>query len=177
MGLTALLALLAATPGCSLIFTDTVPPDHTKLAYFDCTSTYGLAVGDGVIGLGSAIAAAATLSQSKQEYADKNNGASRNAAGGINIAVAALMAASAGYGVYQSSRCDRAKDELRARIFAPTLRPPLPPPPLLPAPPLPPPASPPPPAAPSPALPAPSDPPVPAAPESAPPPVTGPAAP
>ena len=145
----ALLALAAATPGCSFIFTDTLPPDHTKLAYFDCTSTYGLAVADGVIALSGGIAAGSALSQSKQAYADKNNGASRNAAAGADIVLAGLLAASAVYGAVQSTRCDRAKDELRARIFAPTLRPPPPPPPpapaLLPPPPPPPPFQPPPP--------------------------------
>ncbi len=144
IALTGMLALAGVNPGCSFIFVETPPSDHAKLAYFDCTSTYGLPVADGFIALGGAIGAAAALSQSKQAYADKNNGASRNAAAGADIALAGLLAASAVYGVVQTARCDHAKEELKARIMAPALRPPapLPPPALLPPPaaaPLPPP--------------------------------------
>ena len=119
------LALGGVTSGCSFIFVEGVPPDHAKLEYFDCTSTYGLSVADGVIALSGAIGAGTALSQSKQAYADKNNGASRNAAAGVDIALAGVLAASAVYGVVQATRCDRAKDELKARIFATPLRPPL----------------------------------------------------
>ena len=113
--------------GCSFIFMEGLPADHAKSAYFDCTSTYGLAVADGVVGLSGVIGAGTTLSQSKQEFADKNNGASRNAAAGVDIALATVLAGSAAYGVVQATRCDRAKEELKARIFAPPLRPPSPP--------------------------------------------------
>ncbi len=119
------LALGGVTSGCSFIFVEGVPPDHAKLEYFDCTSTYGLSVADGVIALSGAIGAGTALSQSKQAYADKNNGASRNAAAGVDIALAGVLAASAVYGVVQATRCDRAKEELKARIFAAPLRPPL----------------------------------------------------
>ena len=92
VGLLCVLALGSINAGCSFIFTESVPSDHARLAYFDCTSTYGLAVADGVIALSGGIAAGAALSQSKQEYADKNNGASRNAAAGADIAIAGLIA-------------------------------------------------------------------------------------
>ena len=121
-----LLALGGVNAGCSFIFTDGAPPDHAKLEYFDCTSTYGLSVADGVIALGGGIGAGSTLSQSKQAYADKNNGASRNAAAGLDLALSGVLAASALYGIVQATRCDRAKEELRARIFAAPLRPPPP---------------------------------------------------
>jgi hypothetical protein len=127
IALAGALALGGVNAGCSFIFVDGVPPDHAKLEYFDCTSTYGLSVADGVIGLSGAIAAGSALSQSKQAYADKNNGASRNAAAGADLALTGLLAASAVYGIVQATRCDRAKEELRARIFAAPLRP-LPPP-------------------------------------------------
>lgn len=120
------LALGAASAGCSFIFTDTVPTDHAKLPYFDCTSTYGLAVADGLFALTGSLGAGETLSQSKQDYANKNNGASRNAAAGIDIVLAGVTAASGLYGAIQATRCDRAKEELRARIFAAPLRPPPP---------------------------------------------------
>jgi hypothetical protein len=113
--------------GCSFIFMEGLPADHAKSAYFDCTSTYGLAVADGVVGLSGVIGAGTTLSQSRQEFSDKNNGASRNAAAGVDIALATVLAGSAAYGVVQATRCDRAKEELKARIFAPPLHPPTPP--------------------------------------------------
>lgn len=130
--------------GCSFIFMESLPADHAKQPYFDCTSTYGLAVADGFIGMSGVIGAGTALAQSKQEFADKNGGASRNAAAGVDIALAAVLAGSAAYGIVQATRCNRAKEALKARIFAPTLRPP-PPPILLPVPgatppPLPPPA-------------------------------------
>ena len=124
IALAGVLALGGANAGCSFIFVDGVPADHAKLEYFDCTSTYGLSVADGVIGLSGAIGAGSALSQSKQEYADKNNGASRNAAAGADLALTGLLAASAVYGIVQATRCDRAKEDLRARIFAAPLRPP-----------------------------------------------------
>ncbi len=121
------LALAGVNVGCSFIFVDSVPSDHAKLAYFDCTSTFGLSVADGLIALGGGIGAGTALSQSKQEFADKNNGASRNAAAGVDIALAGLLVGSAVYGVVQATRCDSAKEELKARIFAAPLRPPSPP--------------------------------------------------
>jgi hypothetical protein len=139
--LLALLTVGGANAGCSFIFTDTVPTDHAKMPYFDCTSTYGLFVADGLFALSGAIGAGEALSQSKQDYANKNNGASRNAAAGLEIVLAGVTAASGLYGAVQATRCDRAKEELRARIFAAPLRPPPPNlvPPVAPAPPPPPP--------------------------------------
>ncbi len=129
------IALLSATGlggvnnSCSFVFVDGPPAEHAKMPYFDCTSTYGLPVADGFIGLSGVLGAGQALGQSKQAYADKNGGASRNAAAGIDIALAGVLAASAVYGIVQTERCDRAKEDLRARIFAPTLhRPQLPPP-------------------------------------------------
>jgi len=125
----------AVNIGCSFVFIDGPPTDHAKLSYFDCTSTYGLPVADGLFALTGALGAGEALGQSKQAYAAKNDGASRNAAAGLDIAFAGLGAASAVYGIVQTARCDRAKDDLKARIFAPTLhRPELPPPPLVPTP-------------------------------------------
>jgi hypothetical protein len=118
----ATVVLGGANAGCSFVFSEGPPSDHEKLAYFDCTSTYGLSVADGLIGLSSGIGAGTTLSQSKQDYADKNNGASRNAVAFVDIATAGVLAASAVYGAVQAARCDRAKEELRARILAPPRR-------------------------------------------------------
>lgn len=120
------LALGSANAGCSFIFTETVPSDHAKLPYFDCTSTYGLSVADGLFTLTGAIGAGTTLSQSKQDYANKNNGASRNAAAAADIITAGLTLASGVYGAVQATRCDHAKEELKTRIFSAPLRPPPP---------------------------------------------------
>jgi hypothetical protein len=153
----------AVNIGCSFVFIDGPPTEHAKMSYFDCTSTYGLPVADGLFALTGAVGAGEALGQSKQAYADKNGGASRNAAAGIDIAFAALGAASAVYGIVQTARCDRAKDDLKARIFAPTLhRPDLPPPVPAPAPASPPTAP------PAPASP-PTTPPAPASPPTTPP--------
>jgi hypothetical protein len=143
IALLGLAALGGVNAGCSFIFMESLPADHAKQSYFDCTSTYGLAVADGFIGMSGVIGAGSTLAQSKQEFADKNGGASRNAAAAVDIVLAGLLAGSAAYGVVQATRCDRAKEELKARIFAPALRPP-PPPSLLPVPGAAPPAPPPP---------------------------------
>jgi hypothetical protein len=113
--------------GCSFIFMEGPPEDHAKSVYFDCTSTYGLSVADGFFALSGGAAAGAALSQSKQAYADKNSGASRNAAAGVDLTLAVGMAASALYGVVQATRCDRAKEALKARIFMQALHPPPPP--------------------------------------------------
>ncbi len=160
--------------GCSFVFMDTVPSDHEKMPYFDCTSTYGLAVADGAFALSGAIGAGTTLSQSKQDFANKNNGASRNAAAGVDLVLAGVTLASGIYGAVQAARCDSAKEQLKARIvFAPPLRPPpanlLP---GLPAPPAPPGATA---GAPAPApAPVPAPGPAPAAPEAPPPPAPAP---
>jgi hypothetical protein len=133
----------AVNTGCSFVFIDGPPTEHAKMSYFDCTSTYGLPVADGLLALTGALGAGEALSQSKQAYADKNSGASRNAAAGVDLTLAALGAVSAVYGVVQTERCDRAKEALKARIFAPTPpRPELPfsvpaPPPTAPPPPVP----------------------------------------
>src|SRR5579871_5769188 len=125
VALVAPLALGGANGGCSFVFTETVPNDHQKMPYFDCTSTYGLAAADGFVALSGAIGAGTTLSQSKQDFANKNNGASRNAAAGVDLVLAGVTLASGIYGAVQATRCDHAKEELKARIlFAPPLRPP-----------------------------------------------------
>jgi hypothetical protein len=95
-------------------------------------------VADGLFVLTGALGAGEALSQSKQTYSDKNGGASRNAAAGVDITLAALGAVSAVYGIVQTERCDRAKEALKARIFAPPLqRPEFPPPVTAPPPPVP----------------------------------------
>ena len=119
----------AALSGCSFTFIESVPDRHEELRYFDCTSTYGLPVADGVFALSQGLAGAVVLSQSEEEFEADNDGGNRNVAAGINFAGAAVSAASAIYGIVQTSRCQSAKDKLRQRLLAPAPPPgaPLPP--------------------------------------------------
>jgi hypothetical protein len=154
-GIVAVSALAMFSGGCSFVFGEGPPPDHARLAYFDCVSTYGLPVADALFATSGVLGAADAFSKTKQQYANANNGDSRNTVGGTDIAVAAIYAASTIYGVVQATRCQQAKEALEARIMrpAPVLRPPA----FGPAPaaPLPPPVMVPPPAAPVPPPPAP----------------------
>jgi hypothetical protein len=103
--------------GCSFTFIETVPDEPEKLRYFDCTSTAGLPVADGVFALSNGVSAVMTLTQSKAEFRDKNDGGSRDLVGGISIAAAAISAASAIYGIVQTERCRSAKEDLRRRLL------------------------------------------------------------
>jgi len=112
----AVAASLLASQGCSFAFVDTVPDDYRQRPYFDCTSTIGLPVADGVFALGGAVSAGLTLAQSKEEFEDENDGASRDLAAGVNIAFAAGMIASGIYGIITTQECSEAKTELEARF-------------------------------------------------------------
>src|SRR5262245_41603352 len=102
--LPAILAL-AIGSGCSFTFIDTVPDDAQRRPYFDCTSTYGLPVADGVFALSGVVSAVATLSQSKDEFEDENDGANRDVFAGVSIAQAAVFVASGIYGVIKTEQC------------------------------------------------------------------------
>ena len=111
-----LLAVLCGSQlGCSFAFTDTLPDGHAGMRYFDCTSTPGLAVADGVFALSSALSAAVVLSDSKQEFEEKNDGASQELAAGVNIVAATVFAVSGVYGILHSEKCRGEKRTLRAR--------------------------------------------------------------
>jgi hypothetical protein len=120
----SLLVLGPASTGCSFVFAEGPPDAHAQMPYFDCTSTYGLSVADGFFTVSGILGAATTFSKSKQEYADDNNGASRNAAGGINLVLAGVFGASAVYGAIQAARCGNAKAAWQSRILRPMLPPP-----------------------------------------------------
>lgn len=153
-------ALAVFSGGCSFVFGEGPPADHARLAYFDCVSTYGLPVADGLFALSGVLGASDAFGKSKQQYAADNNGDSRNTVGGTDVAVAAIYTASAAYGIIQAARCQKAKEELEARIMrpGPAFRPPsfgaVPVAPA--APPLPPPVMVPPPVAPAPPPPGPA---------------------
>lgn len=108
--------------GCSFTFIETVPDNPEQLRYFDCTSTPGLPVADGVIALSNGVTAVTTLTNSKKEYADKNDGANRDVVAGVSIALAAIGIASGIYGLITTERCRTAKAELRNRLIPPAER-------------------------------------------------------
>lgn len=118
LGCLLICAFTANTVGCSFTFIETLPDNPETLPYFDCTSTPGLPVADGVIGVSNAVSAGFTLSESKEEYAEKNDDANRDVVAGVTIALAAISIASGIYGLIQTERCRSAKSELSDRIFS-----------------------------------------------------------
>jgi hypothetical protein len=143
------------------------------MLYFDCTSTPGLEVADGVFALSGALTGIGALSQSESEFEDQNDGQNRDTFAATNFVIAGVFVSSAIYGIVVTENCNDAKADLRQRIIErERQRQPAPPPVA------PPPAAPPPPATPpiptAPATPAPAvdtaplpPPPAPAAPPTA----------
>jgi hypothetical protein len=111
------LAVLLGSGGCSFAFVETVPDNPQSLPYFDCTSTLGLPVADGVFALGGAVSGGITMATSKEEFERENDGASRDLAAGVNFGFAAAMIASGIYGIIKTSQCSDAKAELEARLM------------------------------------------------------------
>ncbi|HKU37018.1 MAG TPA: hypothetical protein VJR89_02690 [Polyangiales bacterium] len=132
--LAVLLIVPMSTSGCSFLFTDTVPDNPTQLKYFDCTSTPGLAVADGVSAVSNGVSGVVTLTTSEEEFESENDGASRNLVAGVTLGIAAIMVASGIYGLVHSERCRRAKHELETRLLAPEVhKSPIQPKPVVPA--------------------------------------------
>jgi hypothetical protein len=115
--LAVLLAALAVVPaGCSLAFVNGPPPNHQKLAYFDCSSSRALPTLDVLV------AGAATV----DAIPGVANGASGLSSNRANLAVfgteAALFAASAIYGYSKTAECREAQSEMLKRAArTPTL--------------------------------------------------------
>lgn len=106
--LIAVLAAQCASAGCSFLFVDGPPAQHRKMVYFECSSGKGWPIVDGVLGVGLAIDAAATLTS--------ENAANRADAVIAGVEAAAFLA-SAAYGASKASACREAKDELMARLL------------------------------------------------------------
>jgi hypothetical protein len=138
-----IIALGLASEGCSFLFADGPPDRHQTMLYFDCTSTAGLEVADGMFALGTTLAGVGTLGMSEKEFEDQNNGGNRNTTAAVDFVVAGVFAGSAIYGIIVTESCSDAKDGLRQRIIERERR--------LAPPPAPPPAAPPPAALPPPA--------------------------
>jgi hypothetical protein len=138
----ATIALSLGSSGCSLLFADAPPKHHEKMLYFDCTSTPGLEVADGVFGVGSILQGVSTLSTSEAKFERENDGGDRNGAAVAQFVVAGVFVGSAIYGIVVTEGCSDAKEDLRQRIIERERRrareperPALPPPAPLPAPP------------------------------------------
>jgi hypothetical protein len=142
----AAIALSLGSSGCSLLFADAPPKHHEKMLYFDCTSTPGLEVADGVLGVGSILQGVNTLSTPEARFERENDGADRNGAAVANFVIAGVFVGSAIYGIVVTESCSDAKEDLRQRIIerekrrasqpprpAPPTPAPLPPPPPAPA--------------------------------------------
>jgi hypothetical protein len=142
----ATIALSLGSSGCSLLFADAPPRHHEKMVYFDCTSTPGLEVADGVLGVGSILGGVNTLSTPEARFERENDGGNRNGAAVAQFVVAGVFVGSAIYGIVVTESCSDAKEDLRQRIIererrraneprrpAPPTPAPLPPPPPAPA--------------------------------------------
>ncbi|HVR20825.1 MAG TPA: hypothetical protein VMS65_14040 [Polyangiaceae bacterium] len=179
LGVLGMMALSLASSGCSFLFADGPPDRHEKMIYFDCTSTPGLEVADGVLGASFALNGISALGQSESEFEEKNDGGNRNAFAATNLVLTGVFVGSAIYGIVMTENCKDAKEDLRRRVIereTKRARPAAPPPapsPVAPPPAMPPPAVPAPPATGGETAPLPP-PPAPAAPAPAPPPAAPP---
>src|SRR6187431_89630 len=89
------MALSLASGGCSFLFADGPPARHEKMIYFDCTSTPGLEVADGVLGASFALTGITALGMSESEFEDENNGGDRNAFAATNLVLTGVFVGSA----------------------------------------------------------------------------------
>jgi hypothetical protein len=112
LGVACVVPLLA---GCSLLFVDGPPPNHGRLAYFDCTSSRLAPVTDLVLGGLEGIGTVAALAGGRP---------SSDSSVMAPAAVAALFVASGIVGFQRVSRCDDAKSQLMRRTLEPTPNPP-----------------------------------------------------
>lgn len=99
-------------PGCSFAFVHGPPENHQKLQYFDCDSGGSAMTADITGAAWSGITTAAALTSD-------DDGSGEPPPAGVPIvfgAVTAVYLASAVYGGVNRSRCNRAKEELAARI-------------------------------------------------------------
>jgi len=112
-----IIALGLLSGGCSFLFADGPPDRHQTMLYFDCTSTAGLEVADGMFALTTTLAGVTTLGQSENEFEDQNNGGNRNTTAAVDFVVAGVFAGSAIYGIIVTESCSDAKDGLRQRIM------------------------------------------------------------
>ena len=117
LGVLGMMALSLASSGCSFLFADGPPARHEKMIYFDCTSTPGLEVADGVLGASFALTGIGALGMSEAEFEDQNNGGNRDAFAATNLVLTGVFVGSAIYGIVVTENCKDAKEDLRNRII------------------------------------------------------------
>jgi hypothetical protein len=119
--------------GCSFIFSQGPPPNHERLPYFDCSTSYVPPVLDtvwaGLNGLGAVIAAG----QSEAEWRSKNN-YSQSTVIASGLIWLGVSGASAIYGYSKAGSCNEARAQLMLRQSRPAPTPSWPPPPGYPPP-------------------------------------------
>ncbi len=128
------LIALTALGGCSFAFVHGPPPDHERLASFDCSSSNALPVLDALY---AGIAAADAVAAGSGSQVFTSSPSSAKAETIAFAAEAALVGASAVYGFKQTSDCrkaqlllaNRAARESAMPAFAPAPRVPSPTPP------------------------------------------------
>jgi len=107
--LQALAGLAVVPAGCSLAFVNGPPPNHQKLAYFDCSSSRALPTLDLLVAGAAAVDAIPGVA----------GGASGLSSSRANLAVfgteAALFAASAIYGYSKTAECREAQSDMLKR--------------------------------------------------------------
>jgi hypothetical protein len=107
--LAVLVAALGVMPaGCSLAFVNGPPPNHQKLAYFDCSSSRALPT------LDLLVAGAATV-DAIPGVANSASGLSNHTELAVFGTEAALFAASAIYGYSKTAECRQAQSEMVKR--------------------------------------------------------------
>jgi len=127
--------------GCSFIFSEGPPPNHQRLPYFDCSTSYAPPVLDTIWGGLNGLGAIAAMGSSDEEW-KADQGSDRSTVIGVGLVWLAVSGASAIYGYSKVGQCREAKDQLMLRMMrpaAPQAWPPQPqpqyPPPGYPAPP------------------------------------------
>lgn len=104
---TAVAVVAAGLPGCSFIFSEGPPARHEERVHFDCGRSYAPPVLDAISTGVMALGASATRNDETIE--------NRDAAVGIQLAMAVIAGASAVYGFTVVSRCNDAQELRLAR--------------------------------------------------------------
>jgi hypothetical protein len=116
----AAVVVLAAAPGfgCSFIFSEGPPPNHARLPYFDCSSSYAPPVLDTIWGGLNLLGATLALAQSEEEW-NREQTTDRNVAIVTGLLWTALSGSSAAYGYNKVGACKQAKEQLMLRQMRP----------------------------------------------------------
>ena len=111
LGVLGMMALSLASGGCSFLFADGPPDRHEKMLYFDCTSTPGLEVADGVFGARDRADRRHRARHERERVRRrKTTAAIGTAFAAVNLVLAGVFVGSAIYGIVVTENCKDAKD-------------------------------------------------------------------